>query len=339
MVGTAGDGVSRATQLRVMVGVRTGVPVNMTQFRAMIGTGGTDQHPAARITQARVMVGVRVERPPCLTQEADLWRIQRTDGVTYRFTSHDRRITFRGEVYNPCGSMTGSALQLSADLGATDNMDLSGIFFEGGISEADLWSDAFDGASVEVWRYPWNGGTPVLVQAGTIGSRVFGDTAYKFEVVTAGEKLSQKPILQPVMPTCRWKFGDSRCGVDVSALAVAGTVTAVAPVNYFTLAQRRTFVDSGLGEPDGKFTLGRLTWTGGDNIGVSVDVKVFANDTFVLSQPVPVPISVGDTYSVTPGCDRLASTCHDTYANKINFGGFEFVRGYDDLNATPDQDI
>lgn len=337
MAGAKGAGEVRATQARIMAGVKVAPPIRVTQAHAMIGV---TTNPPQRITQARVMAGVRNERPGCLTQEADLWKITRTDGTVFRFTSHDRRITFQGEVYTPCGSLNTSALQLSAELGSTDNVDLSGLIFPGGISELDLWAGKFTGAEVEIWRVPWNGGPGArIVTAGTCGSLQIEDTAYKFEVVTAGERLTQRSILQPVMPTCRYKTFDSRCGLVEADFTEVGTVTAVPDPNYYTMAKRRVFNDSGRGEAAGYFTLGKLTWTGGANSGVSVDVKDFGSGQFILEQPMASDIQIGDTYSVTAGDDKTAATCHSKFNNKINFGGFEHVRGTDDLNKTPNQSV
>lgn len=329
---------TRITQSVAIAGVINSGPARVTQTAAVVGV---ILNPPVRITQSVAIVGVRTERPGCLTQEADCWRIERLDGTVYTFTSHDRNLTFNGETYESCGSLSASALQLSAELGSTDNIDFAGIMYEGGVSELDIWSDKFAGAEVQVWRVPWTGsGSPVLLAAGTVGSRTFGDTEYKFEIVTAGQRLAQQPIISTVTPTCRFKLGDARCTVDVSALAVTGTVTGLATVNLFTGARRRTFADSArAGDATGKFTLGKLTWTGGNNAGISVDVKSYTPGVFILEQPMPIPIALADTYSVTPGCNLTAETCKDVFANKINFGGFEFVKGYDDLNRTPEQDI
>jgi len=229
---------------------------------------------------------------------------------------------------------------LSAELGSTDNLDLAGIMYEGGISEVDIWAGAFDGASVEFWRVSWDGSTTsTLVAAGKTGSVQFGDNSYKFEIISAAERLQQRAILQPVMATCRFKLGDSRCTVDLGPLTVTGTVTAVPLVNIFTRAKRRTFTDTGRTEADQYFQFGRVTWLTGANAGFSSDVRAFASDQFVLDRPCPSEIQIGDTYSATPGCDLLKPTCTTKFSNGINFGGFHYVRGYDDLNKTPDQSI
>ena len=42
---------------------------------------------------------------------------------------------------------------------------------------------------------------------------------------------------------------------------------------------------------------------------------------------MPEPIAVGDTFTVTAGCDKALSTCRDRFANVVNFGGFPRMPG------------
>lgn len=304
--------------------------INVTQLKALAVVHVT---APLRVTQLKALVVVRSEKPGCDTSEADLWKITREDGTVYRFTSHSRRMTFRNEVYSPCGSLSASTLNLSAELGSTDNVDLSGIIFEGGITELDLWSGKFFGAAIEVWRAPWSGdGVPVLLMQGTVSNTKFEDQPFTFEVVTPGERLQERAVLQQVTPSCRFKTYDGRCGLSEAAFVETGAVTSVAAANLFTGAARREFGDTSRVEADDFFTLGKLTWTSGDNNGRSVDVKTYSVGHFVLSERMAFPVQLGDTYSVLPGDDHSFETCTDKFANAINFGGFPKLRGTDDLN-------
>jgi uncharacterized phage protein (TIGR02218 family) len=297
------------------------------------------QFPAdgVRATQTPIVAFVKPLRAPCLTTDVILWRIERSDGVIYGFTSHDRSISHAGETYTPCDSLTLSALQLSAEIGATDNVDITGLISTARISESDLWAGKFDGAEVQLWRYAWGGERPPkLILSGQCGALQFDDTSYKFEIVTAAERLQQRPLLDVVTPLCRWKPGDARCTVDFAALAVTGTVTHVSEPNLLTQARRRIFRDNLRGEAAAFFTLGKLTWTSGDNSGLTIDVRQHSADgTFVLERPTQFPIETGDGYSVQPGDDQTLATCVAKFSNGVNFGGFPYVKGEDDLNRTP----
>jgi uncharacterized phage protein (TIGR02218 family) len=44
---------------------------------------------------------------------------------------------------------------------------------------------------------------------------------------------------------------------------------------------------------------------------------------------MPQPILVGDTFTVTAGCDKRFATCRDRFSNGINFRGFPAIPGDD----------
>lgn len=325
----------RVTQAGAYAGVlMAALGVRDTQGGAYVGELADNDE---RVTQAAGYVGVTLLKPPCGTTEAQCWRIERTDGEVFAFTAHDEAIEFDGDTYSPCAALSSSALQTSSEFGATENMDLSGIIASGRITLSDLWSGLYDGASVKVYRVDWSDPSKrELLAAGNCGSLDTGSTEFKFEVTTASERLTQRPILQPVMPTCRFKLGDARCTVDLEALREAGTVTTIPATNVHTGARRRIFSDAGKTELQNYWQLGRLTWVTGDNVGVSVDVKVFTDTQFILEHAMQHEIQLGDTYTVVPGCNRVFATCGDKFNNAINFGGFPHLRGTDDLQRTPE---
>lgn len=324
---------SRVTQAGFEVGSVADPLIRITQAGFEVGF---QQSSPMRITQAGFEVGVRFDTPACLTREADLWKITRTDGVTFRFTSHNRAMSFRGETYTPCKGITASALQLSANIGDSDNIDLDGLVSAGAVSVVDLWARLFDDATVEIWRAAWDGsGYSELLFAGTCGALDLEDTTYRFEVVSAGQRLTQNAVLQSVTAACRYELGEARCGVNLAAFTVTGSVTAVAAPNLRTSARRRSFTDSARGEATNYWQFAKLTWTSGSNAGITCDVLAFGSGVFVLSRSMPYDIDAADAYSIIRGCDKLPATCNTVFSNKINFGGFEYLRGNDDLNKTP----
>lgn len=288
-----------------------------------------------RVTQTAVITVVNVG-PECLTYDAFLWAITRTDGVTYRFTSHDRAIAFEGESYSPCASLTPSAVQLTGELGGGDSVDLEGIISDGAISEVDIWAGLFNGATVAIRRVNWNDlDDHELILSGTCGAFEFDEIGFKFEVVSLGERLTQQPILRRWLPTCRFKLGDAQCGFDLSTLEGSGTVEAVSSRHDSTQAHRRIFTDTNRAEADNYWQLGTLTWTSGQNNGQSVDIRSSTSaGIFELEKATQYPIEVGDTFTVLPGCDRSFATCQTKFSNEVNFGGFPFIKGDDDLIET-----
>jgi uncharacterized phage protein (TIGR02218 family) len=91
----------------------------------------------------------------------------------------------------------------------------------------------------------------------------------------------------------------------------------------------------------GIFSRGKLTWTSGANAGLAVEVKANSAAGSVarisLFLPAPEPIEVGDTFSITAGCDKSFDTCRNRFDNVLNFGGFPHIPGNDFVLSYPTQ--
>lgn len=87
-----------------------------------------------------------------------------------------------------------------------------------------------------------------------------------------------------------------------------------------------------LGSSNGYFDYGRCTMTSGLNNGLSMDVKSYVPGQWVLQLPFPYVVAPGDTYSMTPGCNKLAtSDCKTKFNNIVNFRGFPYKPGLDKI--------
>jgi uncharacterized phage protein (TIGR02218 family) len=294
---------------------------------------------AARVTYlARLTL---CDAVPCLTFWATMWRLRRTDGQVFAFTSHDQDLTFRGDVYKTCASLQASATEQGAMLGDIGNMELLGMITDDSITEEDLFAGRFDGADLEVWLYPWSdagGETPRRLIAGKTGNLSQRVNAFTMEVLTISQQLQQKAIVEVVTPNCRYDLGDERCTVDLEALRSVGEVQSLAAINAHNQANKRIFFDPVFRtEDDGYWNAGQITFTSGDNNGLTVEVKSFdqATGELVLWEPLTHPLQVGDAYSIVPGCDKSVTTCKAKFNNYINFGGFPNVPGGDAVSQTP----
>jgi uncharacterized phage protein (TIGR02218 family) len=271
---------------------------------------------------------------PCGTKLAQIWTITRTDDEVFRFTSLDRDIEYpagSGITYQACGSLTPSASENVAELDAAGNMDLSGAVGgdDGWIDSWDLYSGRFDGARVDVWLVPWAGeGRVKKLLGGTFAPVSLTEAGFRVEIVGDGEKLKQTPLVQPVKPDCRWRFGDPvTCGKDLALLTVTGTVDDGNGV--------RDFVDAARAEPAGYFKFGRVTFTSGLNIGISAEIKEHtAGGNFTLWPRVPFDPQTGDNYAMEPGCTNLKASdggCNGctAWGQLARYGGFDKVPGRD----------
>lgn len=104
------------------------------------------------------------------------------------------------------------------------------------------------------------------------------------------------------------------CGAGTQYHINRHTVTAVAG-NRITIAT--------LTRPDHYFAGGMI------RVRFSRD-EFWVDDhvgTVVTTYSTPTGIVVGSNAELTPGCDRTTTTCHNTFSNLRNFGGFPEFRG------------
>lgn len=290
-----------------------------------------------RITQSAILVVA--DQVPCVTKWTKCWKITRVDGQVFAFTSLDRNLTFLGITYKSCSSLSGTATQSSSAQGSVGNQDITGLISDDSITETDLYGGVFDGATIELWLVPWEnagGETPRRLLAGKLGNVEQGLVSFQAEIVSPGSDMQQRPLLDTFTPGCRFKLGDERCKVDLDALEVSGTVTGLAIPTGPNSATRRIFTDSSRSEATGYFDFGELTWTSGNNIGLSSEIKSFDGSTFVLWDPMISSIEIGDTYDVKPGCDLSEDDCKNKFDNFDNNGAFPDVPGEDQIFQTPD---
>jgi uncharacterized phage protein (TIGR02218 family) len=195
------------------------------------------------------------------------------------------------------------------------------------LNEDDLAAGRFDAAAVELWLVDWSDpDLRVLLAKGALGEVKRDGAAFTAEVRGLSERLSQT-CGRLYTATCSADLGDSRCKIDLSNAAFhgSGTVTAVTAAAAFSA--------SGLdGFDDGWFIAGKLTFAGGANDGLAVEVKRHVKSgavTFELWLQMPQPIAPGDSFTVTAGCDKHFPTCHDKFNNVVNFRGFPHIPGND----------
>lgn len=261
-----------------------------------------------------------------VTTLATCWKITRTDGQVFCFTDHDGDLVVDGLSYLASSGVTPSAV--SSQLGlAVDNLELEGMLQDAALSEADILSGKFDHAAVSVFMVNYaapNDGTLPL-KAGWLGELSLKDGMFVAEIRGLSSLLQQN-IGQVYTKTCRAKLGDARCGVNLAAVTVSGTVTASNGAYGFT--------DSARMEADQYFAYGAVTFTSGENAGLSMEVRGFSHGVFSLFLPMPYPIAVGDDYTAIAGCDKSFEACAGRFANALNFRGEPHVPGLDKLLET-----
>ncbi len=253
------------------------------------------------------------------------WKIVRRDGVTMGFTNHDRDLTFDSVTYEASTGFLGT--EIEAQLGMNvDNMDVYGAVDSTNIAEADIEAGRYDNADVVVYLVNWQDVSErVEMKGGNIGNVKRGAVLFEAEVRGISHEMQQVQG-RLFNYKCDAKLGDTRCTkvVSGSTYTGTGTVTATNGSSQVTASGLDSY-------SSGWFSNGKITFTSGDNNGLSREVKVHINSSGIVTintwEPFPWTIAVSDTFSVVAGCDKLFKTCKAKFNNAINFRGFPHVPG------------
>ncbi|BAQ47961.1 MULTISPECIES: DUF2163 domain-containing protein [Methylobacterium] len=262
-----------------------------------------------------------------VTTLCQCWIVTRSDGLRLGFTDHDEDLVVDGVTCSAESGATGTAVEQGTGLSA-DNLEIVGALTSGRLAESELARGLFDGAAVAVWRVDWaSPDDRVLILSGTVGEVSRGPTAFTAEVRGLADRLNQ-PRGRVYQRSCDALLGDARCGIDAGAAAIRGAGTVA------TVRSARSVTASGLaGYISRWFEAGRLVWTSGANAGAAVEVRAHGLSGGLASldlwEPMPAPISPGDTFQVTAGCDKSLASCRDKFANVLNFRGFPDLPGND----------
>jgi hypothetical protein len=164
------------------------------------------------------------------TRLAAIWRITRTDGQQFFFTDHDRDIVFGGDTYRADAGFERTAIRGDAGF-AVDNLDLVGVFAEGGIVEDEVRAGLFDGAEIRVsfvhWDDPDTYGE-IRLRRGTLGeTRLTPQGYFTAELRGLAQPLAQS-TLKMWSPECRADLGDERCTVPIWPAEVARSIAYAA---------------------------------------------------------------------------------------------------------------
>jgi uncharacterized phage protein (TIGR02218 family) len=263
------------------------------------------------------------------------WKVTRRDGAAFGFTDHDRDLAFTGVVF---AARTGlEAAEAASELGfAIGGGEVSGALVSAGVTEDDLAAGRYDNAAVETWLVNWeNPDERLLLDAGAIGEIRRADGAFVAEVRGPMHRLDEERG-RLYRATCSADLGDHRCRVDLTSPEFRGTgeLSATDGALGFATGSLAAYAN-------GLFTGGKLTWTGGANAGLSIEVKahrvVGGIAEIDLWQRAPNPIAIGDAFAVTAGCDKRFATCRRTFANVANFRGFPHMPGNDFVIRMPRQ--
>lgn len=259
------------------------------------------------------------------------WRLTRHDGVVLGFTDHDRNVTFSGTTYEAAAGLTASEIRDSVGLGV-DNLEVTSAMTSERLSEADLAAGLYDNAEVEIYRVNWTAPDEhLLMRTGNLGEVKRNGIAFAAEVRGLAHYLQQTKG-RVFQYACDADLGDARCAVALASPTYTGSGSLA------LVDSPRRFTVSGLGAyAAGWFTHGLLTFTSGPAEGQAIEVKTHnkAADlvTIELWSQARLPLTPGQTLTVSAGCDKRLGTCRAKFSNALNFRGFPHMPGNDVLTV------
>lgn len=184
------------------------------------------------------------------------------------------------------------------------------------------WTGQFDGATCQVERAfmsPTYGDTAagtVVLFAGRISDINCSRTALDMKCRSHLELLNIQMPRRLWQPTCSHVFGDAMCQFNRSSLAIT-----------FSCGSGTTQTQIvGVPNTTTPFTQGTIVGVTGANAGETRTITNFVGGQYAqvklafLAQP-----ALGDEFQLLPGCDRNLSTCTNTFANQIHFGGMPYI--------------
>lgn len=258
------------------------------------------------------------------------WRVERLDGMVLGFTDHDQDLLFNGVLYESQHGYNRTAIASDSTM-AVANLEIDGILDSEKITDNDLRNGLFDFANVFVFLVNWSDLTQgeLKLRRGWFGEVTLTQNGmFHAELRGLAQALAHN-FIEVFTPECRADFGDDRCKLVLSVFEQIGTVTAV--------GNRRQFTASATSEAGKPFLGGRIEWVTGENAGRVIEIIDWKDTTktFTLFDGTAYPIAIGDTFKVTPGCDKRFITCIG-YGNAVNFRGEPHVPGQDEFLKYPD---
>ena len=250
-------------------------------------------------------------------------RLTCEDGSVQGFTDHDASLTVDGTLFEPADGFEAS--QESAALGpAAGEWDLKAALSSDRLSSDDLLAGRYDGATVETLLVDWRNPQAFDIQsAGTLAEVTARDGLFQAEV--RGPFAAFDRVRGRVFSArCDAELGDTRCGIDLNqaAYTAQAAVTAMHAPHLLEFADLDAFAS-------GHFDGGMLRSGSQKPLRVRAHTVEDGIATVTLWHAPSNPFAVGDTLTLTAGCDKSFATCQATFANTANFRGFPHMPGDD----------
>lgn len=289
---------------------------------------------------------------------AVLYKIERTDGVTFRFTDHDEDIDFIETTGSAAQTYTAALVQESA---VETNSDASENDFEAygaidadEITEEDLYAGLYREA--QVTRYVVDPRAPFL---GSLETRVFWITETEYANGPWQANLSsiitwfRAKVGHTYSRSCRWQLGvrdpDTLIGCQYTLTAIPTTAVVGGAVDSPLQANEVVLPINLTTQPLTAWDSGYVEFTGGDNAGVRLDIQQSIAESFSgalsgdsrlnrlqLQGRIPFDVAASDPLNAYIGCNGTLTRCSEL-GQLASHGGFHSIPGGDKAFQAPDR--
>lgn len=250
---------------------------------------------------------------------ATWWRIDRCDGISLGFSTHDADMWFDGLTYRAAPGMMPASIRRSTGFD-TDSAEVDGAITHETISDDDLTAGRYDGARVVVGLVDWESLEYAAVYSGTIGTITEEAGRFSAQLLSRKADLKRDPVPR-TSPCCRADFCGPGCGLSVARFTHEAVLTAQDSASNAVAISCDATASQLMG--------GRLRWLDGPYAGLDMGIVGQAGTSLVLDLPLDKSLEAGLRAMVIEGCDHTLATCAARFANAINFRGEPYLPGND----------
>lgn len=260
------------------------------------------------------------------------WQIQRSDGVTLGFTSHDQNQIVGGVTLLAQPGLAPT--KIISSLGTqSDGLDIEGGLTDEALREDDLQNGRWNAARTHIFLYDWAdlSADIITLARGELGEVRRSNGVFNAEFLGLTAQLDH--MVAPVTsPNCRARFGDTDCKINIMRFTQEVMVERI--------DGEQLLLSEDLAANRHDFAFGELRWLSGPWSGLST--YILDNEARSLSvievPPSTAPAAKGPLNyraQIMMGCDKNISTCSNRFQNSINFRGEPYLPGNDLLTRYP----
>jgi len=273
-------------------------------------------------------------RKPCFV--AELFTVTLLSGTVYRWTSFDESLTIAGHTW-AC-ARDGAPLVSRNRFGVKNTVEVPELELRlsctdalSGNLKAQIHNGLFDGATVEMDRVfmPAPGDTrfgAIVLFSGRLSGVAIDAEGVVLTAKGHNVLMNQQAPRNLYQTNCIHTFCDAGCTLSAPAYTFTGRTTIAGT----TAKALRWTLPPGFAAD--RFTLGKVTMTGGPAAGQVRTVRLASGLFLILTYPLTDAPNIGDSFDILMGCDRQQASCqtrkqaNGTAAdNGQHYRGFPYV--------------